>query len=390
MNDATNDTVNLLMEGVSVGVGKLTFMIKVGTHESEGPSIDLKLLNVRQLYERGKITLDAPAIPDPWDNPNPPALTWVWDPWNWQPDIDPNADKKTIAYVHGWRMTYDEYLQWADTTFKRLWQLGYKGRFYTFRWPTYHGENNGPNPADLYKPGGTTFNPSEYRAWLSGPALANFVNSLPNTDNRYLISHSLGAAVCGPALRSGMQVSRYAMCNAAVAAIAYDSSLQPDDPAYQTPDTDADEGTRQTFGLANKFNPVGTEIVNFSLPLDAALGMWTENNKLFKPQFFADLTCYVYEPEYGTGRKLQYHGWNPAPRIVTSIPEAMAYVTQSRTRAAGARQDTGGSVVSFVNMGRGGFEFGTEHSAEWVYSIQKNYSFWKEVLKKFDVDIANR
>ena len=44
--------------------------------------------------------------------------------------------RQTIAFVHGWRMPYDEYMQWADTTFKRLWQLGYKGRFYTFRWPT--------------------------------------------------------------------------------------------------------------------------------------------------------------------------------------------------------------------------------------------------------------
>ena len=40
MNAATSDTVNLLMEGVTVGIGKLTFMIKVGTQESEGPSVD--------------------------------------------------------------------------------------------------------------------------------------------------------------------------------------------------------------------------------------------------------------------------------------------------------------------------------------------------------------
>ena len=39
MNDATNATVNLLMEGVSVGVGKLIFVIKIGTQESEGPSM---------------------------------------------------------------------------------------------------------------------------------------------------------------------------------------------------------------------------------------------------------------------------------------------------------------------------------------------------------------
>jgi len=391
MNDATGAMVNLLMEGVSVGVGKLTFMIKVGTQESEGPAIDLKLLNVRQMYERGKITVDAPDIPNPWSNPNPPALTWVWDPWNWQPDIDPNADQKTIAYVHGWRMTYNESLQWADTSFKRLWQIGYKGRFYAFRWPTYHGENNGPNPADLYKPGGTTYNPSEYRAWLSGAALANFVNGLPNGNTRYLIAHSMGNVVCGSALRNNMQVTRYAMCNSAMAAMAYDGTLKPDDPIYQTPDTDTDAGIRQTFGLANKFNPAGTEIINFSLPDDAALGQWTLNTRLFKPQLFADLTSYNYNPTLIVARRLEYENW-VSHRAVTSVSEAMAYVTQSRTRAAGARQDTGGSVVSFVHLGddAGGFGFGTEHSAEWVYSIQKTYPFWKEVLKKFDVDVTNR
>lgn len=72
------------------------------------------------------------------------------------------------------------------------------------------------------------------------------------------------------------------------------------------------------------------------------------------------------------------------------MPEAMEYVTESRTRAVDSRQDTGEGVVSFVNMGTKGFEFGNEHSAEWVYSIQKTYPFWKEVLRKFDVDVTNR
>lgn len=342
------------------------------------------------MYERGRITVDAPGIPDPWNNSNPPALTWVWDPWRWQPDIDPAAEKTTIAYVHGWRMPYNEYILWADTTFKRLWQLGYKGRFFAFRWPTYHGDNNGPNPADIYKPGGTTYNPSEYRAWLSGPALANFVNGLPNGNARYLLAHSMGNVASGSALRNNMQVTRYAMCNSAMAAMAYDGTLAADDPSYQTPDTDADAGTRQTFGLMNKFNPAQTEIVNFSLPNDYALGQWSENNKLFKPQVFADGTYYVYAPNNPPGTKLEYLNWTPYPRFVTSMPEAMGYVTKSRTRAAGARQDTGGSVVSFVNMGVGGFEFGAEHSAEWMYSIQKTYPFWRRVAEEFGLDLTNR
>ena len=365
-------------------------MIKIGTQESEGPGIDLRLLNVRQMYERGKISEDASGIPDPWDNDNPTALNWVWDPWNWQPDIDPNAEAKTIVFTHGWRMPYEEYIQWADTTFKRLWQLGYKGRFYAFRWPTFHGGNDGISFADYTNtPGGFTYNPSEYRAWLSGPAMASFVNSLPNANSRYLIAHSMGNVTAGSALRSGMNVTRYAMCNSAMAAMAYDGTLSPDDPDFVTPDTDSAPYIRQTFGLADKFNPSGTVIVNFSLPNDSALGHWSTNNKFFKPQVFGNGTYYSYAPN-ATGPKIKYLDWSPYPRTVTSVPEAMGYVTQSRTRAAGARQDTGGSVGSFVNLGAGGFEFETEHSAQWAASIQKTYPFWRRVAEEFNLDVINR
>jgi hypothetical protein len=205
----------------------------------------------------------------------------------------------------------------------------------------------------------------------------------------------MGNVASGAALRKNMQVTRYAMCNSAVAAMAYDGTLQADDPSYQTPDTDADPGIRQTFGLGDKFNPVGTEIINFSLPQDYALGQWSANNAFFKPQRI-DLPAgkfYEYRSNAPVGSKLMLgeQGGEPSHdlRAVASVPEAMGYVTKSRTRAAGARQDTGGSVVSFVNMGVGGFGFGDEHSAEWVYSIQATYPFWKEILTKFDIEVTN-
>jgi len=356
-------------------------------HElAEVGSVWIDIKEVRKLYERGKITLDAPNIPDPWNDDRPNPLQWAWDPWNWEPEVDPNSEAKTIVYVHGWRMNYDEYLSWADTTFKRLSQLGYKGRFYSFNWPTFNGDNNGPNPIDLYKPGSTTYNASEYRAWLSGPALADFINRLPNSNARYLLAHSMGNVVAGAALRSGMQLSRYAMCNSAMAAMAYDSSIVDDD--YETPDTDSDAETRSIFGLANKFNPVSTEIINFTLPADYALAQWNVNNEFFKPQPFINYNYYYhsYEPP---GRKLTYEGLTSV-RLITSVAEAMGYVTRSRSHPAGIKPNTRGSVVSFVNMGPDGFNFGTEHSAEWDYSIQKTSSFWKQVLVAFRIDVTNQ
>jgi alpha-tubulin suppressor-like RCC1 family protein len=383
----SNPTLHLLFEGAGEGRGKLQLKIKKnGQAIAQFPDLYLDIKNVRSMYERGKITLDAPDIPDPWNNDHPAPLQWAWDPWNWKPEIDPNATDQTIIYVHGWRMTYDEYLEWADTTFKRLFQFGYKGRFFSFHWPTFNGENNGVNPADLFVPGGTTYNPSEYRAWLSGPALASFVNGLPNPNARYLLAHSMGNVSAGAALRSGMAVTRYAMCNSAMAAMAYDSTVT--DYNYETPDTDIDRGTRQTFGLANKLNPVGTDLVNFSLPADYALGQWSANNEFFKPQSFINHN-YYYRSFNPPGRKLTYEGFTTV-RLITSVPEAMAFVTQSRSAPAGTKLSTAGSVGSFVNMGQGGFNFGTEHSAEWVYDMQKTFPFWKEILRKFDVDVGNR
>jgi Big-like domain-containing protein/nidogen-like/alpha/beta hydrolase family protein DUF900/thrombospondin type 3 repeat protein len=388
--DESDPVINLLFEGVAEGLGELYFdIIKDGQRIGVSPGVWLDIKTVEKMYERAKITLDAPNIPAPWNNRQAPLLQWAWDSSNGV-SVDSNATAQTIVYVHGWRMTYNEYLSWANTTFKRLFHVGYKGRFFSFHWPTFNGENNGPDPVDLFVPGGATYNPSEYRAWLSGPALANFVNSLPNPNARYLLAHSMGNVVAGAALRSGMIVTRYAMCNSAMAAMAYDGTLTPDDSEYQTPDTDPDVGTRQIFGLANRFNPAGTEIVNFSLPNDYALSQWSENNKLFKPQVFTDGTHYFYASQGTVGHKLGYVPLTHDIQYVTSQPEAMAYVTKSRTRAAGARQDTGGAVVSFVNMGLGGFEFGDEHSAEWVYTTHKTYLFWKEVLKKFDLDVSDR
>ncbi|MGB8167785.1 MAG: alpha/beta hydrolase, partial [Chthoniobacteraceae bacterium] len=358
----------------------------------EGGAFYLDLKNVRTMYERAKIPLNAPQIPDPWTNDQPDILTWVWDPWNWPPDVDPNAEKKTMVFVHGWRMDYAEYLSWADTTYKRLWHLGYKGRFYTFRWPTYSPENANMSLVNLVKPGGASYNPSEYRAWLSGPALAGFVNQLPNANSRYLIAHSMGNVASGAALRSGMDVLRYNMCNAAMAAMAYEGSLRPD-YIRPTPDTDPEEETRERFGLADKINPTSTTIASFGLGPDAAIGLWAINNALFKPQQFATAK-YVYDPtlEFAPGLKLYYeerHLLLPTTyRVVTSLREAMGYVTASRTNAAGGRMDTNGSINNGPAVDMGSFGFEDEHSAEWVLTIQKTYLFWEEMMTKFQLKTA--
>ncbi len=392
--DNTSSNANLIFEGISKGAGELALILKHkhSNREFETNSIHLKLLDVREMFTRARVRNSALDIPDPWINPTPPAQTVVSDDWHWPPVEDPDATPITAIFVHGWRLTYDEYLTWAQTSYKRLWHQGFKGRFYTFRWPTLSADQSDND-------GLFTFNPSEYRAWLSGPALASWVNTLPNSGNRNLFAHSMGNVIAGEALRNGMMVRRYALCNAAVPSMAYDSSqiLQMDPTTLQTwnkiwppleepillhtPDTDPSAIFRNRYGIRNRFNggffsPI--EMFNFYLRDDSALSKrWVENNQLFKPQLTGQGYRYEQIP-FTTPWQLAQ---GPPSRQVVFSPEALAYVTKALTRTLGQDPRTAGSIDYDIDMNDWGPHanhsgFGTTHSAQWRWSIQSTNEFW--------------
>jgi hypothetical protein len=206
----------------------------------------------------------------------------------------------------------------------------------------------------------------------------------------------MGNVISGAALRSGMSIQRYAMCNAAMAAMAYDPDpiLRDVDKIFipgtihETPDTNPDSAIRTTYGLENKFNLPGTPTVfNFGLPDDAALGSWIANNLYFKPEMG---TQYYYIPAainaYHTFPLAFRQNDLSAFRSVTSLSEAMGYVTKSRTRAAGADLRTGGKIAveNRVDMSSWGDNanhsgFGNTHSAQWRWSNHSTELFWKEL-----------
>lgn len=139
-------------------------------------------------------------------------------------------------------------------------------------------------------------------------------------------------------------------------------------------------GFRGRFGLANQFfvksnKPIMT---NFGLPLDEALASWSANNIYFKPQ----------------------DGWNyfqnlhqiirvfPDFQVVYSQPEAMGYVTKSRTRALGAMLSTAGAIDGgFIDMSQQEndegtkYNFGKTHSAQWRWNIQSTAPFWSDLVE---------
>ena len=192
----------LLFEGASKGKGELVLEFKKGNEVlAEACSCWVNLLDVRNMYQRVKVTPDDPdKFTEPSDfvgvpfnatiTPHIPNIGWVWDPFGEIFIEDPEEEKEYIVFVHGWNMTYVGAQKYGESMFKRLWQTGYKGRYAFVRWPTYTGV--------------TTYNSSDYRAWLSGKGVAAFVNSLPSDYVRNIAAHSMGNIVVGSALRENM------------------------------------------------------------------------------------------------------------------------------------------------------------------------------------------
>ena len=192
---AAGDEVNFLFEGVSKGEGLLTLVIECppstppGAYEVvEFGGVWIKLMRAREMIQRVYVTVGgAKATPE-----------MVSDPWNYSDGVndqdwgfakmefepDPDETDQCVVHVHGWRMNEDEKLNWSEMSFKRLWHQGYKGRLCSFTWPTYGPENSSLG-------GYLTYNPSEYRAWLSGKSLKKFAATLGDSNKVKIFAHSV-------------------------------------------------------------------------------------------------------------------------------------------------------------------------------------------------------
>jgi len=406
---STEGKVYFLYEGVTEGSGKLTSVIKIGGNEYEAASVDLRLLHVRNMYERVKVTPDNPdsfAEPsefvgdssvDPNELPETPNVQWVEDPNGKAFVEDPEEEKEYLIFVHGWRMTYEGSQKYAESMFKRLWHTGYRGRYAFVRWPTYSKDTH-PTTEGLF-----TYNISDYRAWVSGEGVAQFVNSRPPAYVRNIAAHSMGNIVVSSALREGMNVENYALLNAAIPAMCYDG----DEGLYlfprETPDGDADPITK-SLGFKEKITGenVRRSMINFylandsaltgliSIPLVGEVGGWENNNQNFKPQPFLHTpgTGYKYEPENTAGTKVfvKFSNENESRyRNLRSFHESAAYATVSRTKTVGADGRTAGVINDKVDLDAK-YGFGSTHSAQWVWRVQNTYSFYYDLMDKFELE----
>lgn len=347
--------------------------------------IDLK--NIKSMYERAKATADGgDTLPFPYNyvgtatEPNS-TMSWTLDANGYS--FEPASDEKPtyIVFVHGWNQTYERSTMYAETMFKRLWHRGYKGRFVSFRWPTFVGN--------------TTYNDSEYRAWNCGVSLKQYLATLPSNYTVDLVAHSMGNIVAGSALEKGAAVANYALLNAAVPAICYDTSgtVVQTQWGYVTPNDDPDP---QTVALSYQgcLANVHGNLVNFFLPKDSALSLWQINNATLKPHQWpegnTDNAGYRYIRNEAAGQKLRVVR-DAAPvtgtRTLDATPESRAFAVQSPSLTVGVDGRTAGPLNLDESTDLTSYGFGNVHSAEFLFSIQQTCDFYDRLLFELNVSL---
>ena len=380
LSEATPNTY-LLFEGAQEGKGQLRLVIlkKSGSSFSkigDGPGVWLNLRKIEDFYERWTVGDGNGGPPSILAERQKATLNAAGDNSGYSEGFkyatDALEENKYILYVHGWNMQAWEKNRYAETMFKRLYWLGYKGRLGSFCWPTTYGFE-GLKSAIL---NGTSYDKGEWAAWRSAVPLSTLVTDLNDRygNQVYVMAHSMGNVVAGEAFRIAAQkslgrlVNTYIASQAAVPAHVYDG-LRPQDimPAFDIPrrivDGDAVLPNVYQDWLSVNRSTVGRR-VNFYNINDYALwnDVW-ELNQAFKPDqephrytYLDDIALPPTQTGFAWFRTDDSH--DPSDRILWSADrstfwilatlklgsssdvmdryEIMSFASESRTKALGA------------------------------------------------------
>ena len=125
----------------------------------------------------------------------------------------PEAYTKSLIFLHGANVSSENAEQWGDVIFKRMWLSGARARFYNVDWRSNIGAS-------------ANYHENASNAFVVASQIASTINSIPG--EKVIMAHSLGNMVVSSMIQDyGLQVSKYIMCNSAVPAEAYDTSLSP-------------------------------------------------------------------------------------------------------------------------------------------------------------------
>ena len=393
-------------EGCEEGTGELILTLhkQDGTELVEVAWVDLELMDIKKMYNRGGHR-GGVALKD----------LFKKKPWNETDD--------TIIFVHGWRMSHEGRDNFAETFYKRLWHRGFKGRFAAFQWDTYHSNDWQWLP----KAGGAIdaclarYNDSEEIGWHSAENLKFFINEVVPGQTKHLAAHSMGNIVASESVRLGASVDNYALMQAAVPSAAYDEHgrTKYDGESYnhpglitmwdkETPDDDDDPATR-ALAYRGRFKNLGaaTNLVSFFLPQDyATLMPWEVNNDLMKPPPGNSFSNYRYTRNNPQGQKLYRFNWANYGETANAIEvfdyyltepqlyEAMAHACSTWGKAQGAQDVALGAIGRNVALNSTQFQlpdqpdfqgFFDQHSGQFNARIQNLKAFYDELLRSFDI-----
>ena len=192
-----------------------------------------------------------------------------------------NETVKSLIFIHGYNVDGEGAKEWGDTVFKRLWLSGLKAEFYNVNWRGDIGTS-------------LNYHQNASNAFVVASQLAPIIRSIPG--EKVLMAHSLGNIVASSMIHDyELPVSRYIMCNSAVPAEAYDTSVSLRVPQLVHPDweeypeiswsanwhslfVDDEKDDRKHLGWKGRFSKVIPVAVNFYSTGDEVLELLSDNN----------------------------------------------------------------------------------------------------------------
>ncbi|MGA9750625.1 MAG: hypothetical protein WBS54_02435, partial [Acidobacteriota bacterium] len=415
-----------IFDGVGEGQGDLELDIVQGQVRIAHYSVPLNIRPISDFYE--EYTVGRGTDDDPDQGP-------LAQPVHIRDSITASQVEGTdyILYVHGWNMggaTHKE--RWAETAYKRLWWLGYKGRFGLFRWPCRDME------VANFRRG---FNESEQNAWISGMGLMDLLNQLKGKGYSVdVLAHSQGNVVVAGALREAKDtgatpplMNAYVATQAALSSSLFESQAvdyfhpQGRSWAHWTPiDALAHFPAQNPFG-----NPsdqpfmAGTGIyarnrINMYNTGDYAVGdnscflwycytshesAWEANNSENRPwppqkvvpDPWENHNTYRYNSQEGVFWEVSPSG--AARQLDPLIPfdrfKILSFAAQSYGVAVGAGRvsyfkkadDSDGNVdlaQAPTSFGQGHYE----HDEQFMYTIQQRWPYWKQLMADLGITPA--
>ncbi len=383
------ETSPFLFEGCTEGIGDLTIVLKMAGEEIAKTSVRICLRDISWFCNVYQTTIDFSAgewSPRPSDNYSQNRVA------AYRPETDDE-----YLLVHGWNMAVWEKRRWIETTFKRLWWQGYKGRVSSFEWPTLDSFDSISDAVIQLR----HFDNSEYRAWLSAKSLSKLIKELNTNGKLRIMAHSMGNIVAGESLRllqsSIPQVHTYIACQAALSAQYYGDEKGYNPCGYQsldisfpgTPDVMGkfsvrwDNNVQITGPYFFENNNSVANFRNWYNAVDWALDHWEKNN-VFKPDNFGWGYRFGYSGVvYGlyTENLDRFYRDENTLRLTQETERFMifSHAAESRSRALGQIPKNG-----FENWDlKADMHYDSRHyshSREFRSNVVDEWDFWNKVV----------